>query len=66
MKNITVSVPDETYRQARIWAAERGTSVSKAVAYLLQILPSHPRINKQFFTPTQPESTSNSAPQAGS
>ena len=31
MKNITVSVDDETYRQARIIAAERGTSVSAMV-----------------------------------
>ncbi|HYV64573.1 MAG TPA: hypothetical protein VE958_17945 [Bryobacteraceae bacterium] len=31
MKNITVSVPDEVYRQARIRAAEAGTSVSALV-----------------------------------
>lgn len=31
MKNITVSVPDEVYRRARIQAAERGTSVSALV-----------------------------------
>ena len=35
MKNITVSVPDDVYRAARITAAERGTSVSALVkAYL--------------------------------
>jgi hypothetical protein len=28
VKSITVTVPDEVYRQARIRAAERGTSVS--------------------------------------
>lgn len=32
VKNITVSVPDEVYRQARIRAAERGRSVSALVA----------------------------------
>lgn len=32
MKNITVSVPDEIYREARIRAAERGSSVSALVA----------------------------------
>lgn len=32
MKNITVSVPDDVYRAARIAAAERGTSVSALVA----------------------------------
>jgi plasmid stability protein len=31
MKNITVSVDDETYRRARIAAAERDTSVSAMV-----------------------------------
>ncbi|MGH3000505.1 MAG: hypothetical protein ACRDNM_14500 [Gaiellaceae bacterium] len=32
MKNITVSVPDDVYRSARIRAAERGRSVSALVA----------------------------------
>jgi plasmid stability protein len=35
MRNITVSVPDEVYRQARIRAAERGRSVSALVAQFL-------------------------------
>lgn len=35
MKNITVSVPDEVYRTARIRAAERGRSVSALVAEFL-------------------------------
>ena len=35
MKNITVSVPDEVYRQARIRAADRNTSVSGLVRQLL-------------------------------
>lgn len=38
MKNITVSIDDETHRAARIRAAELGTSVSALVkAYLTQI-----------------------------
>ena len=38
MKNITVSVPDDIYRRARIRAAERDTSVSALVReFLLQI-----------------------------
>ena len=36
MKNITVSVPDEVYRSARVRAAERGTSVSAMVAEYLE------------------------------
>ena len=35
VKNITVSVPDEVYRQARIAAAQRDTSVSALVRTFL-------------------------------
>jgi plasmid stability protein len=35
MRNITVSVPDDVYRQAKIKAAERGRSVSALVAQFL-------------------------------
>jgi plasmid stability protein len=38
MKNITVTVDDETYRQARIKAAERETSVSALVRDFLASL----------------------------
>ena len=38
MKNITVSVPDDVYRDARIRAAELGTSVSALVAEYLRSL----------------------------
>jgi plasmid stability protein len=39
MKNITVSVDDETYRRARIKAAERDTSVSAMVReYLREVV----------------------------
>jgi hypothetical protein len=38
MKNITVTVPDDVYRNARIRAAERGTSVSALVAEYLRSL----------------------------
>lgn len=38
MKNITVSVDDETYRRARVKAAERDTSVSALVRdYLREV-----------------------------
>lgn len=43
MKNITVSVDDETYRRSRIKAAEAGTSVSALVkAFLLQLAQGQP------------------------
>jgi hypothetical protein len=38
VKNVTVSVPDDVYRNARIAAAQRDTSVSAmVVAYLEQL-----------------------------
>ncbi len=38
VKNITVSLPDDVYRQARIKAAERDTSVSALVKkFLIQL-----------------------------
>jgi hypothetical protein len=40
MKNITVSVDDETYRRARIKAAEKETSVSALVKDFLGSLTS--------------------------
>jgi hypothetical protein len=41
-KNITVSVDQSIYRQAREWAARRDTSVSAVVQYLLERLPGLP------------------------
>lgn len=38
MKNITVAVPDDVYRAARIRAAERGSSVSALVSAYLRSL----------------------------
>lgn len=38
MKNITLSVDDETWRQARIQAAQRGTTVSALVRDYLNAL----------------------------
>ncbi|MFT4135977.1 hypothetical protein [Microbacterium sp.] len=38
MKNVTVAVPDEVYRRARVRAAEQGTSVSALVTRYLRTL----------------------------
>ena len=40
VKNITVAVPDDVYRSARIRAAERGSSVSAIVTEYLRSLSS--------------------------
>ena len=41
MRNITVSVDDDTYKRARVAAAERDTSVSALVKAYLEQLASH-------------------------
>jgi plasmid stability protein len=41
VKNITVTVPDAVYREARIRAAERGTSVSALVGEYLRAISEH-------------------------
>lgn len=43
MKNITVSVPEDVYRDARIAAAERGSSVSALVVGFLRSLSARSR-----------------------
>jgi hypothetical protein len=48
MKNITVTVSDQSYRQARIWAAQHDTSLSAVVQYLIQTLPGMPRAEAAF------------------
>jgi hypothetical protein len=41
MKNITLKIDDATHRQARILAAQRGTSISAIVKTLLEKETSH-------------------------
>ena len=62
MRNITVSVTDHTYRQARVWAAENNTSISAAVEYMLENMrsilkvrkpPRQPRRNNRFPIPSK-------------
>ena len=48
MRNITVAVSDNSYRQARIWAAKNDTSVSAVVQDLLLNLPGLARVARSF------------------
>ena len=48
MKNITVSISNLGYDAARVWAAEHRTSLSKAVAFILEKLPDIPMGSKAF------------------
>ena len=48
MKNITVAVDDETYRRARVKAAQAGTSVSALVRSFLQSVDPADGIDAEF------------------
>jgi hypothetical protein len=48
MRNITVTIPDDSYRRARVWSAQRDTSVSAVVKYLLETLPGISRAKSAF------------------
>jgi predicted CopG family antitoxin len=48
MRNITVSIPDDVYRRARVWATERDTSLSAVVKYLLETMPGIKRSDLAF------------------
>ena len=63
MKNITVSISDTAYLRARVWAAERETSISAVVAYLLETLPKITRANAHYPQRTEtPPATSGNPP----
>jgi hypothetical protein len=48
MKNITVSVSDKSYREARVWAAQHDSSLSRVVQYLIETLPGIRRAELAF------------------
>lgn len=48
MKNITVTISNQGYDAARVWAAEHCTSLSKTVAFILENLPNIPMGSKAF------------------
>jgi len=54
MRNITVSVTDQAYRRARVWAAERDTSLSRIVQHLIETLPTVSRAASAFPVPNTP------------
>ena len=54
MKNVTVSISNEAHRASRIWAAERHTSLSRVVAYILETLTQMPIARRRFPLPGKP------------
>jgi hypothetical protein len=49
MKNITVTIDDDSYRRARVWAARHDMSVSHLVRSILEDLPGFVRIFSPSF-----------------
>jgi plasmid stability protein len=48
VKNVTVSVPDDVYRRARLWAAKHGTTVSAMIAEYLRSIAGHRRNSSAY------------------
>jgi len=61
MKNITVCISNQGYDAARVWAAEHHTSLSKAVAFILENLPNIP-MGSKAFPRSKPPATPTSRP----
>jgi len=70
MRNITVTIPDDSYCRARVWAAERNTSISAVVRRLLESLPGLSRAAKAFparnSNPINTQPVPSPAPEANS
>jgi hypothetical protein len=49
MRNTTVKISDDSYRDARVWAARRDTSKSAVMLCLMQSLPTIMRPARAFF-----------------
>ena len=49
-RNLTLSVSEEGYRKARIWAARQGISMSAGLAFLIENLEDMSRIARQLRT----------------
>ena len=57
MRNITVAINDQTYRNIRLWCVMRDTSVSRVVQTFLNDLPRLENV-RRFPTPEAPDPNS--------
>ena len=51
MRNLTLTVPDSSYHDARVWAAQRDTTITSVVRYLLENLCSNGNAANAFPAP---------------
>jgi hypothetical protein len=57
MPNITVTVSEEAYRAARVWAAQNDTSITAIVRFCIERLPTatrQPEENEKLPIPIAP------------
>jgi hypothetical protein len=57
MPNITVTVSEEAYRNARVWAAQNDTSISAVVQYCIERLPGLPIAQSAAASTRRPRET---------
>ena len=50
VRNVTLSISEEGYRKARIWAAQKGFSMSAGLAFLIENLEDISRIARQLHS----------------
>lgn len=50
VRNVTLSISEEGYRKARIWAAQKGFSMSAGPAFLIENLEDMSRIARQLHS----------------
>ncbi|HUX44864.1 MAG TPA: hypothetical protein VMV57_08950 [Terracidiphilus sp.] len=52
-RNVTIVIDEDLYLRARVWAAQRNTSLSTIVRVLLETVHTMPRAAKRFPLPGQ-------------
>jgi hypothetical protein len=52
-RNVTIVIDEDLYQRARVWAAQRNTTLSTVVRVLLETVHSMPRAAQRFPLPGQ-------------
>jgi hypothetical protein len=61
-RNVTIAIDEDLYRRARVWAAERDTTLSTVVSVLLATVPTMARAAQRFPLPGQAPASPTPAP----
>lgn len=55
MPNVTVTIPAESYRNARVWAAANNTTVTRVVRDILNAIPKFSAAKLKSLRPSEPD-----------